>query len=57
MSEVNIAETVWQKLKYEWLAAKDYESQEHLQYAVTRALAAFGKSLKIKFSGFKHSSV
>jgi len=54
---LNIAETVWRKLKYEWLAAEDYESQGHLQYAVSLALAAFGKSLKIKFSGFKHSSV
>jgi len=54
---LNIAETVWRKLKYEWLAADDYESQGHLQYAVSLALAAFGKSLKIKFSGFKHSSV
>ncbi len=54
---LNIAETVWRKLKYEWLAAEDYESKGHLQYAVSLALAAFGKSLKIKFSGFKHSSV
>jgi len=54
---LNIAETVWRKLKYEWLAAEDYESRGHLQYAVRQALAAFGKSLKIKFSGFKHSSV
>ncbi len=54
---LNIAETVWRKLKYEWLPAADYESQGHLQYAVSRALSAFGKSLKIRFSGFKHSSV
>ncbi len=54
---LNIAETVWRKLKYEWLSAEDYESRGHLQYAVSLALAAFGKSLKIKFSGFKHSSV
>ncbi len=54
---LNIAETVWRKLKYEWLSAVDYESREHLQYAVSLALAAFGNSLKIRFSGFKHSSV
>lgn len=54
---LNIAETVWRKLKYEWLTAADYESKGHLQYAVSLALAAFGKSLKIRFSGFKHSSV
>ena len=54
---LNIAETVWRKLKYEWLSAEDYESKGHLQYAVRQALSAFGKSLKIRFSGFKHSSV
>ena len=54
---LNIAETVWRKLKYEWLSAADYESKEHLQYAVRQALFAFGKSLGIRFSGFKHSSV
>lgn len=54
---LNIAETLWRKLKYEWLAAEDYESKAHLQYAVRQALSAFGKSLKIRFSGFGHSSV
>ncbi|MDQ2746362.1 MAG: transposase [Acidobacteriota bacterium] len=54
---LNISETLWRKLKYEWLSAADYESKEHLQYAVRQALSAFGKSLKIRFSGFKHSSV
>ena len=54
---LNIAETVWRKLKYEWLTAQDYESKEQLQYAVKQALCGFGESLKIKFSGFRHSSV
>jgi len=54
---LNIAETVWRKLKYEWLSAADYESKGHLQYAVSLALSAFGKSLKIRFSGFKHNTV
>ena len=54
---LNIAETVWRKLKYEWLSAADYESKEHLQYAVRQALSAFGRSLKIRFSNFRHSSV
>ena len=52
---LNIAETVWRKLKYEWLSAEDYLSKEHLQYAVRQALWAFGTSLRIKFSNFKHS--
>ena len=54
---LNPAETVWRKLKYEWLSPSDYESKGHLQYAVRQALSAFGKSLKIRFSGFKYSSV
>jgi transposase len=54
---LNPAETVGRKLKYEWLSPSDYESKGHLQYAVRQALSAFGKCLKIRFSGFKHSSV
>ncbi len=53
---LNIAETVWRKLKYEWLIPEDYESKQHLRYAVSQALSAFGKSLKIQFSAFNHSS-
>ena len=53
---LNIAETVWRKLKYEWLTPEDYETKGHLQYAVSQALSAFGKSLKIRFSAFNHSS-
>lgn len=52
---LNIAETVWRKLKYEWLAPEDYSFREHLRYAVRQALCAFGKSLRIKFSDFNHS--
>ena len=54
---LNIAETVWRKLKYEWLSAEDYESKGHLQYAVRQALSAIGKGLKIKFSIFKRDSI
>ena len=50
---LNIAETLWRKLKYEWLAPEDYASKEHLQYAVKQILQAFGTSLRIKFSDFK----
>ena len=52
---LNIAEAVWRKLKYEWLAPEDYLSKEHLQYSVKQALWAFGKSLRVKFSDFNHS--
>lgn len=52
---LNIVETLWRKLKYEWLAPKDYESSETLCYAVDRALKAVGTNLHINFSGFNHS--
>lgn len=52
---LNIVETLWRKLKYEWLAAKDYETRETLGYAVRLALKSIGTSLQINFSGFNHS--
>jgi transposase len=52
---LNIAETLWRKLKYEWLTAKDYETRETLCYAVRLALKAVGGSLRINFSGFNFS--
>lgn len=50
---LNLAETVWRKLKYEWLAPTDYETQEQLRYAVWLTLKSFGSDLKIQFSDFK----
>jgi transposase len=52
---LNIVETLWRKLKYEWLTAKDYEPRETLRYAVRLALKAVGTSLQINFSGFNFS--
>lgn len=52
---LNIAETVWRKLKYEWLAAADYQDGQRLRYSVKQALNEFGKSLRINFSGFNYS--
>jgi len=52
---LNIAETVWRKLKYEWLAPSDYEDQQRLRYSVKQALNEFGRSLRINFSDFNHS--
>jgi len=54
---LNIVEVLWRKLKYEWLAPKDYETRETLGYAVSLALKAIGISLHINFSGFNHSLV
>lgn len=52
---LNIAETVWRKLKYEWLAPSDYQDGQRLRYSVKQALNEFGKSLRINFSGFNHN--
>ncbi len=52
---LNIVETMWRKLKYEWLAPKDYETRETLCYAVRQALSAIGTTLHINFSGFNRS--
>ena len=46
---LNIVETLWRKLKYEWLAPTDYETNERLFYTVRQALAAVGTILKIDF--------
>ena len=50
---LNIAETLWRKLKYEWLKPSDYATTDGLFYTVRQALAAVGSSLKIQFSEFK----
>lgn len=49
---LNIAETVWRKLKGEWLAPEDYREADALLYAVNRCLANIGTNLTIKFSDF-----
>ena len=49
---LNLAERLWRKLKYEWLAPADYATTDGLFYRVRQALAAVGTSLKIRFSEF-----
>ncbi len=49
---LNIAETLWRKLKYEWLQACDYKEKELLCLRVRQALAAVGSDLKIAFTPF-----
>jgi transposase len=46
---LNIVETLWRKLKYEWLAPTDYETDEGLFYTVRQALAGVGSILRINF--------
>lgn len=50
---LNIAETLWRKLKYEWLRPEDYADEQTLRLAVWQALAAVGVSLRIQFSAFR----
>ena len=53
---LNIAETLWKKLKYEWLQPQDYADKNTLHHAVWQALRAVGKSLKIQFSPAKKTN-
>ena len=53
---LNIAETLWRKLKYEWLQPRDYATTEGLFYQVRQALAAVGSLLSIQFSEFELGS-
>ncbi len=52
---LNIVETLWRKLKYEWLSPLDYQSKENLFYQIRLALTAVGENLFIKFSKFTHT--
>lgn len=54
---LNIAETLWRKLKYEWLSAADYLDWENLKYQVRLGLSNVGGLLKINFSKFNHSLI
>jgi transposase len=49
---LNIAETVWRKLKKEWIDPQDYTQKDRLFYAANRWLAALGKQVSINFCHF-----
>lgn len=49
---LNIAETLWRKIKGEWLNPEDYLEKDSLFYATNRCLANLGKYLTINFSDF-----
>lgn len=49
---LNIAETVWRKLKKEWLNPNDYLTKDSLLYATNRALADLGYNTIIKYKQF-----
>lgn len=46
---LNLIETLWRKMKYEWLKAEDYASFETLSEAVKKILREIGNQYKIKF--------
>ncbi len=48
--QLNLAETLWRKLKTEWLVVEDYLEQDRLFYATNRCLASVGTHLTINFS-------
>lgn len=49
---LNIAETIWRKLKKEWLNPEDYLYKDKLFYSVNRCMASLGTTLNINFSHF-----
>lgn len=52
---LNIAETIWRKLKKEWLRPEDYESYDCLSYYTTQCMMNLGSKLKINFSEYRIS--
>jgi len=46
---LNLIETLWRKMKYEWLKPEDYASFEKLTEAVKKILNEIGSQYKIKF--------
>jgi transposase len=53
--QLNPAETMWRKLKMEWLVPEDYLEKDHLLYAVNRCMANIGVNIKINFSPFNNN--
>jgi transposase len=49
---LNLAETVWRKMKTQCLRPEDYRQKDSLFYAVNRCMANIGKEIKIHFSPF-----
>jgi transposase len=51
---LNIIETLWRKIKYEWLKPGDYDSWEKLIKALENILTSVGKDFKIMFGELTH---
>lgn len=46
----NLIETLWRKIKYEWLSMKDYHSVSVLKKKLNQIFQDFGKLYQIEFS-------
>jgi transposase len=51
---LNLIETLWRKMKYEWLKPGDYLSWEILKTAIDNILNSVGEEYKIKFEELSH---
>ena len=51
---LNLIETLWRKIKYEWLKPHHYQSWDTLAKAVEDIILKVGKSLIIDFAELKH---
>jgi transposase len=51
---LNLIETLWRKMKYEWLKPDDYMSWETLKTAIDNILCSVGKEYNIKFKELRH---
>ena len=47
---LNLIETLWRKMKYEWLRPKDYNSKTALRKRIKYILQNFGNEFSINFS-------
>lgn len=51
---LNLIETLWRKIKYEWLKPQHYQSWKTLCEAVEDIILKVGKSINIDFGELKH---
>lgn len=54
---LNLIETCWRKMKYEWLEPADYDTEETLTIALKRIFDNYGTDFNIKFSEFTNSKL
>lgn len=47
---LNLIETLWRKMKYEWFCIADFKSKETLQKKINHILKYYGEEYCIKFS-------